>query len=166
MKTFWLVPVFFSGAAGCSTAPRPVPVLAVQDLSDQHIIRVTNNSQTGARISYTYSPEFGPLQMFMVRFRDRNGTIFPIVYDRADGWFTPKIHSATLRMPQRTLVVPAGSSVDFPRDIDFLAGFTQFDGARDRGPCQVQVKLSGYLDSDPQRPVETLSDWRPGPCPT
>lgn len=166
MKTFWVASVTFFVVAGCATTPRPAPVLAVQDLSDQHIIRVTNSSETGARISYSYSPEFGPLQMFMVRFRDRNGAIFPIVYDHADGWFTPKVHSASLRMPQRTLVVPAGGSIDFPRDIDFLAGFTQFEGARDRGPCQVQVKLFGNLDNDPQRRVEILSDWRPGPCPT
>jgi hypothetical protein len=165
MKTFWFAPVCFAMVSGCTTVPRQDPILSVEDHSDQNLIRISNRSGVPARISYSYSQEFGSLQMFLVRFRDRNRNILPIVYDAEDGWFTPKVHSASLSIDRRRLIVPPGSSIDFPRDIAFFAQSTQWAGARDRGPCEVQIKLSGFLDDDRRRPIEAVSDWRPGPCP-
>jgi hypothetical protein len=166
MKSFWFGWVcVWMVLAGCATTPPQPLVLSVEDLPDLNIIRVTNGSGSRARISYSYLPEFGPLQMFLMRFRDRNGTIFP-VSGSDEGWFTPKVHSASLgRAPRRTLIVPANGSIDFQRDVEYFAGFTRWTGARDTGPCEVQIKLFGYRDNDRERPVEAVSEWRRGLCP-
>ncbi|MEA3046911.1 MAG: hypothetical protein QOJ53_1243 [Sphingomonadales bacterium] len=139
--------------------------MSVEDLPSQNVIRVTNRSPADARLYYGYLPEFGPLQMFLMRFRDRNGTIFDVSGSQ-DGWFTPKVHSATMgRAPRRVLEVPAHASIDFERDVAYFAGFTRWTGARAAEPCDVQIKLLVYLDHDRRRPIEALSEWRPGPCP-
>jgi len=154
--------------AGCAAFADPgAPALSVQDLPERNVIRITNSGNAPARLYHPYLRDFGPLQMFFVRFGDRNGRMFDI--DGApDGWFTPRVHYATLgRVPRRRLVIPANRSRDFSRELTaYFAGWTRLAGQRDTGPCEVQIKLSGLLDNDPRRPIEALSEWRPGPCPT
>jgi hypothetical protein len=168
MKVAWLACGLSALLCGCAaTLSRAVPALSVTDLPVRNVIRVTNNGDAAARLYYLHLDDFGPLQMFYVRFRDRDGGIFPIDGTR-DGWFTAKVHYASLqRVPRRRLIVPAHGSIEFPRELNiYFAGAARWAGPRDRGPCQVQIKLAGLLDNDPRRPVEALSDWQPGPCPT
>lgn len=168
MMAIRLRPVWLSIAlAACTAFSDPgTPALSVQDLPGRNVIRITNSGNAAVRLYHPYLRHFGPLQMFFVRFRDRNNTVFDI--DGApDGWFTPRVHYASFdRIPRRRLVIPANRSLDFPRELTiYFAGATRWAGARDTGPCEVQIKLAGWLDNDPQRPIEAVSDWRPGPCP-
>jgi hypothetical protein len=149
----------------CATAPGPRQAIMVEDVPSLNAINVRNASDRPVTLFYGHAKTFGALQMFMVRFRDRSGTILPVA-DRPDGWFTPKLYYSSFeRLPSRSFHVPAGGSIGFERDLAHLAGWVRWNGGPTAGPCEVQLRLFAYLDRNRRRPAEAASEWKPGPCP-
>jgi hypothetical protein len=149
--------------AACASARTPASI-SIRDLPDRNVIRINNESHDRLEIYYNYVSDFGNLQMFLFRFRDRNGNIIPIT-DAPGRWFTPQMRYADFHWPpRRRLVVPAGGSLEFERSIASAVSWASWHRPVE-GPCEVQVKLFGYLGPHTTRSVEIASDWHRGPCP-
>lgn len=166
-----LTGISFMGAFASVTAeptaePSFQPLIEDLPLSGKIIVRNSSSSETS--IYYNYDERYGDLQMFFVRFRDRNGQLVEID-GTLEGWFTPKIYSSDVywerSVPRRVLRIPANGAVEFERRLTDIA--RQVRGGRPavEGPCEVQVRLSGYLNNDSNRTVEATTDWNAGPCP-
>jgi hypothetical protein len=137
--------------------------LAVVDGPETGRIHVVNRANSRVVLYYDYVASFGGLQMFQTRFRDRRGALVPIT-DASGAWFTPHMRYASLRWPRRRrLTFPPGGSLEFSRNIASAVSWASWNRPVD-GPCEVQLKLFGYLESRGARSVESLSDWHPGPC--
>jgi hypothetical protein len=168
MRKNWLAPLFLlieCIAADARPVPRPpVGSLSILDLPESGRIRVVNRSHVGLVLYYDYIPYFGDLQMFLMRFRDRHGIRVPIT-DAPGAWFTPHMRYASLRWPpRRRLAFRPGGSLEFARNIASAAAWASWNGPVE-GPCEVQLKLFGYLAPRGARFVEFISDWHPAPCP-
>lgn len=162
MKIRGFLCVFFLTACAGVTSSQALPLLS--DLPDQSLIRLNNGDRTRIVLYYTYISSFGSLQMFEIRFRDRNKLILPVV-GKSDGWFTPKLYYASFDPPpMRRLVIPANGSIDIPRDVNQIASWVRW-GGRSTPPCEIQLKLLAYRARNLGDPVEAVSDWQPGPCP-
>lgn len=148
-----------------STEPAEVSsILVVDDRPEAAIIRLTNSSNTRVVIYYNYDKHFNGLQMFEVRFRDRGGSILK-VSETEDGWFTPKQYAGTFQpAPLRRIVIAPQGSTDLPRNVGEIASWVRWEG-RSAPPCEIQLKLTGFLRKDRTRPIEILGKWGPGPCP-
>jgi hypothetical protein len=150
---------------GCATAPVLSPRITVEDVPSLNVIRISNKSDRPITLFYGYSKSFGALQMFMVRFRDKSGTILPVA-GTPDGWFTPKQYVASLKpLPLMSFHVAAGRSIEFERDLAHFASWVRWNGGPAEGPCEVQIKLFAYPDRNLRRSVEAATEWKPGPCP-
>src|ERR1044071_6496146 len=80
--------------AGCVSVPHSARSLSVEDVPGRNVLRVSNRSNRDIAPYYNHGRSFGDLQMFYVRFRDREGNIFDLGGMR-EGWFTPKLYSGT-----------------------------------------------------------------------
>jgi hypothetical protein len=138
--------------------------LSVIDAPETGRISIVNRSNARVVLYYDYVSYFGDLQMFQMRFRDRQGTLVPVT-DAPGAWFTPHLRYASFRWPpRRRLIFRPGGSLEFERSIASMASWALWDPPVE-GPCEVQLKLFGYLEPRGARSVEFLSDWHPGPCP-
>lgn len=153
--------------SACAGVPHQVRGLTVENLSDTDLIRISNPSRKRARVYYPYHDGFGDLQMLHVRFRDVNGRIIDPDYG---GWHTPlsmisQAYEPGEYGPRKSLIIPGGGHVDMQRDMDVM---TRGLWVREKAeaPCEVQVKLSVFAKRRTNERFETVSEWRPGPCPT
>jgi hypothetical protein len=161
------------GCAGLARPPatdsEPVmesrPVAEIEYRADDHAVRAHNRTNSALRIHYGDVRRPRRDGMLYLRFRDREERILDVGI--ADGWFTPLIYSSQIyREPRRAeLVIPAGSFVDLEWDVAQIARAVTSDAGRGAGPCEVQIRLFGYLDDDESRPLDARTAWMPGPCP-
>jgi hypothetical protein len=155
----------FALLTACATVATRSPIVAVEDAPSRNEIIVRNVSDRPVTLYYGYSTSFGPLQMFMVRFRDKSGTVLPVA-GTPDGWFTPKLYYASFKpLPSMSFHLPVGRSIAFERDLAHMAGWVRWNGGPTAGPCEVQLRLFAYLDRGRRRPAEAVTEWQPGPCP-
>ena len=154
--------------AACATAPRPEPVLLIEDRPAENIIRIANPSSGDADIFYNIIPRYGPYQMLRIRFRDGEGRLLG-GGDPEDGWFTPMMmHSSLPRpgeYPRRDRIrIAAGGRLDLARDIGALTQMMPvFDKAT--APCELQIMLAAYRGPRSSRPIRPVSNWTPAACP-
>lgn len=155
--------------SACTTvSTEPSPQLVIEDMPLEGVIIVRNTSATELSIYYIYREDYGDLQMFLVRFRDRDGQLVPID-GAAGGWFTPKIYVSDLyvpgSVPRREFRIPAHGAIEFERRLTDIAYQVRRNGPAVEGPCEIQIRLVGYRDNDMNRPIDATADWKPGPCP-
>lgn len=148
----------------CVSVAEPIFPISIEDVPSQNIVRVTNRSPTPINLFYEYAHGFRGSQMFFVRFRDSSASIVNIP-GTDDGWFTPKIYSASLRLARRSVMFPGAATTDLPVDVGYFASWVRRNNSSTTGPCEVQIKLFGYLSNNSRAPVEAVTAWRPGPCP-
>jgi hypothetical protein len=151
--------------AACSIRADSALPVSITFSGDNRYIKVINLSERPISLYYNYVKSFGELQMFYVRFRDRNGGILPVDGTR-DGWFTPKLYHSSLRFPPRKkLLLRPDQPVVFSRNIQHFVDWLRWDAPPDIAPCQIQIKLFGFKNNDVSQPVEAVSEWQAGPCP-
>jgi hypothetical protein len=149
---------------GCRTIPTYNGAISIREFAERNVVRVTNESGQDVTLYYNYAREFDIPQMFRVRFRDANQTIIELG-GAENGWFTPLIYSASLTSNRRRLSLPARNSIDISIDVGRFASWVRRAGPPIQTPCDVQIKLLGYVDNNLNQPMEATTEWRPGPCP-
>ena len=162
--------VYHIGSVGCAGSPADGSVLRVEDRAADGVVRVTNPTASDIKFYYDAASSFGDYQMFFVRFRDGFGKPIPISGMSDCDFYSPKVNHADLlvegKKPDRkSFAIPAGGSLDIKRDLtDF---FLWWRGRKDdvTGPCQVQIRLYGYLNDRTWDGIGAVTQWQPSPCP-
>ena len=141
---------------------RPIAVSIHQSPSEQ-TIRVTNTSAGVLDLEYPYRSEFGKLQMFEVRFRDASGRIVPMNAP-GKGWWSPLYYWSGLKpLPRRRFSILPNRWLDFPLDMRSLTLMSTRRAVE--GPCEMQIRLIGFLSTAPTKVITVHAPWRPSPCP-
>ena len=157
------------GGIGCFASPTDGSLLRVVDRLAEGVFRVSNVTGSDIRFHYDAVSSFGDYQMFFVRFRDGAGNPIPIPGMSDCDFYSPKVNWSDLvhheqKPDRKTFTVPAGGHRDIRRDLrDFFAWWRGPKAAA--GPCQVQVRLFGYLDATTRDSIGAVTEWQPSPCP-
>jgi hypothetical protein len=157
------------GSIGCSASPSDGSVLRIEDRPAEGVFRVTNQTGSDIRFYYDSVSSFGDYQMLFVRFRDGTAKPVPNLGVPNCDFYSPKVNWSDLvlegeKPERRSFTIPAGGYWDIKRDLkDFFAWWR--DPRTAAAPCQVQVRLFGYLDDTSPNGIGAVTDWQPSPCP-
>ena len=152
--------------AGCE-APERTMGLSLEARAGG-VFRVTNPSDEPLTLYYDVAGSFGPSQMFVIRYRDGDGAL--VGSDHACGWWTPKENHSSLIASDRDIrrdrfTVPAHGSFDIGGGIDGIVGFWRIGVTSVKGPCQAQVRLNVYPNSNSWEGAGAVTGWLPASCP-
>jgi hypothetical protein len=161
--------LYHIGSIGCFAAPADGGILRIEDRLTENVFRVSNRTGSDVRFYYDSVSSFGEYQMLFVRFRDGAGNPVAIPGMADCDFYSPKVNSADLvaddETPERkSFTIRAGGTRDIERDLkDFFAWWRGPKTAE--GPCQVQVRLFGYLGPTTSDGIGAVTEWQPSPCP-
>lgn len=157
------------GSIGCFASPSDGSILRIEDRLAEGVFRVSNPTGSDVRFYYDAVSSFGDYQMLFVRFRDQTGKQIPIPGMPDCDFYSPKVNWSSLvtegQKPERqNFTITAGGYREIKRDLkDFFAWWRGPKIAS--GPCQVQVRLFGYLDDTSPKGIGAVTEWQPSPCP-
>ena len=160
------------GIQGSRCESPPSAGLRLEDRAAEGVFRVSNPTAADITLYYDVASSFGDYQMLFIRFRDRSGNLLNERYEDC-GWWSPKEYHSNLYEPgewpeRQSLTIPAGGSLDIRRDVEALTRWLLWanrEGPSADGPCEIQVRLYGYLEPQTWEGVSADSEWGPAPCP-
>jgi hypothetical protein len=157
------------GTIGCFGSPADGSLLRVEDRPAEGVVRVSNPTGSDIRFYYDAVSSFGDYQMFFVRFRDGAGNPIPIPGMPDCNFYSPKVNWSDLVDPdekpdRKNFTIPAGGHRDIKRELKDFFGWWRGPKTA-TGPCQVQVRLFGYLNATTRNGKGAITEWQPSPCP-